>query len=218
MQGKHVAGIVLCGLAAVMLLIGGLTKTWWNAEKGPVQFGVGLNGISQCVKGECRTQSFAKVGKLEGADKAWVTIGRITFFATFAAALSLMLTVGMGAAGKATGGPVSPSSISAALSVIMLLGGIAFLALVPDPISNVMKAADGGVSYAAFLHLGGSIMGTAGSVMFMGGAGAPPPNYSAMTPQQLAATPGPACRACRKPTRWVMEHSKHYCDGCRLYA
>lgn len=54
-------------------------------------------------------------------------------------------------------------------------------------------------------------------LLVTGRAKAPPPNYATMSAEELATTPGPKCRACRKPTRWVVEYKKHYCNTCRLY-
>lgn len=218
MPGKQVAGIVLCGLAAVCLLLGGLTKQWWSAEKDDKQWGIGLAGESRCSDSGCGSRSFERVSERAPTRvKAWVTVGRITYFATFAVVLALVLTLGMGIAGKASGGPVSASGISTILSAILLVGALAFVILFPEELSKGLKIVDGGMSYAAFLHMGGSVMGIVGSIMFMGGASIPPPNYAAMSPEQLAAAPGPSCRACSRPTRWVAEYHKHYCDGCRLY-
>jgi len=93
--------------------------------------------------------------------------------------------------------------------------GLVLLAL---GIGAAAAGAAAGLSPAAAFYGGGGAAGLLGLVLIaIGGDAAPPPNYAAMSAQELAAAPGPKCRACKKPTRWVAEHSKHYCDSCRLY-
>ncbi len=92
------------------------------------------------------------------------------------------------------------------------------LVLIALGIGAAAAGAAAGLSPAAAFYGGGGAAGLLGVVLIaVGGEAEPPPNYAAMSAQELATTPGPKCRACRKPTRWVTDYSKHYCDSCRLY-
>ncbi len=92
--------------------------------------------------------------------------------------------------------------------LILLLAGIG--AAVAGGVAGLSPA-------AAFYGGGGGAAALGLLLIAIGGEAAPPPNYAGMTPEELKAAPGPKCRACRKPTRWVIEYNKHYCDSCRLY-
>jgi len=76
-----------------------------------------------------------------------------------------------------------------------------------------------GLSPAAAFYGGGGGAAALGLLLIaIGGEAAPPPNYASMSQDELLSAPGPKCRACKEPTRWVLEYKKHYCNTCRLYA
>jgi hypothetical protein len=153
-QAAKTAAIIL-GVAAVLILVGLVAKSWFTAGGGEAK--VGISGIEGCRGGECRSISWGDFPKAPGELKAFSYVGLIGGIASFVvlAIAAVMLLIG-----KAKSIPWKPFN---AVLGITVFGVVSFMfRLMFGEFSKGMS-----VSWAGFVMLAGIIAGSVALLKFV---------------------------------------------------
>jgi hypothetical protein len=159
MQGKNIPAIVLCGVAALFILVGIYSSSWATRKRGTRKLSVGTSEISYCRKGECRTQKF-NPDRLRTRDKP-MYLGGKAVFAWGVINVLLLLAVAV-LLGLGHGSSHIPPRISLFTAMFSLLLGGVFLLLLMATVKGKPMMTPG---FSFYIHNLGCIAGIIGSAM-----------------------------------------------------
>lgn len=220
-------GASLSAAALLLLLLGTLSRSWWNADQGGKTIGLGLLSAERCMPAwnpdgdgplECEVLRYTELPRSDAEKnewQTWIQVGRGGFGAGLVTSLALALTALLGFARRSLPGPVSPGRIAAALSGAAFAVAIVFVVLLPDE----AREADASLGYSMVVYVLGAILGVAGGGLAHSGRGEarPEPPPMGLPVPGVRQPPSPACPQCHAPTVYVAEHARHFCSRCRLY-
>jgi len=219
-MGKRVTGGLLCGLAAVLLVVGVLTKAWWTTSDSDgdshSRSAAGLLSSRTCLSFEgerehCNTQSYGDMpGEFRAEYSGWLWIGRVVFGIGLLTGLGLAVTAVLGLAGVRIGGPVTPSRLVALFSGALLILIMVYLAKTPEPVSKLFQ-----LGYSSLLGLAATAIGIGGGITLALFDRTSPPLPA--TPRRPATGTPYGCPRCGGMLRPVPEYQRYWCDRCQAY-
>jgi hypothetical protein len=219
--GNTQLGAILMIVAGVCIVVGLVSKSFVTAswDEGSESIKIGFMGVEVCDRDECESVPWDKMGKGDGDIKAVRMIGLISGF--LGAGLCAMAALMAFSNKRPPVGAIQGVLGVAAFSLAYFLFRF---------ISEGKGEMAPGPGFAAFIGLGGVIMGSIvsktmfkhlapgmpGAPMAYGGQPmahghpmmAPPP------PPPAATTP---CTRCRQPAQFVAQYQRWYCPSCQQY-
>ncbi len=151
--------IGLLGVAAVLMLVGAFSHSWWAKSNGGTRVGVGLTEFEACRGGECESKEMGDV--VEDDEKVWVTFGSMTFYMTFAVLLTFIFAaveaVRRSAPQKLRKLAISSASMS---GLLLSLAGL-FLAMAPKYVSRNEFP----IGYSSIVYLVGAVAGIVAGIL-----------------------------------------------------
>ena len=76
MTGRIITALALCAAAALLLLLAVNTTSWASRSRGPQTLSVGLTGVKQCHRSQCRSRPFSRRHMRRSEDKLMVAAGQ----------------------------------------------------------------------------------------------------------------------------------------------
>jgi len=238
MTSRTKLAIGLLSAAAIMILLGGLSHSWWTRERDSGRWeGMGFVDTKRCARDGCGTRSILE--QVRSDDKPWATIGAMAYYMTFASALIMLVAAGAAATRKASASMRKLARSAWGSAASMLFVALLFIGMAP---SAVWKG-ESTVGFSMFVYLAGTIAGIVGGVFlakevasgavaqgaYPGQQPYPQPQqqpypqppqqqpYPQQPPPPQAQPPAPACNRCNAPLRYVAEYQRYYCDSCQAY-
>jgi hypothetical protein len=87
MRGVQRSGAVAAVVAAVLVILGTISPTWWSGDKGSLTMGVGLHEVELCASLSCVSRGLEGLG---GGSTTWPKLGAVGFALGWGAAALLV--------------------------------------------------------------------------------------------------------------------------------
>ncbi len=207
-------GAALMLVAGICVLVGVLSKSFATAswDEGTESISFGFLGAEVCDGDECKELSWDQMGKVDGDIKMVRILGLLSGFG--AAGLCAV------AAFMAFSNKRPPMG---AVQGVMGVAAFSYTFFLIRFMSEGRGEMSPGPGYAAFLGIGGLIMGSiVNKTMFKhlpaggapGQAYSPPGGYPPPPPPPTATAP---CTRCGQAAQFVAQYPRWYCPSCQQY-
>jgi hypothetical protein len=161
-RSVQITGAVVAALAAVLIIVGTISPSWWTAEKGVVEERIGLRAIELCAGDECQARSLEGLG---GGSEAWPALGQLATLIGSLAGLLLAVAATCALIYRGRGWPARLGRVAATVSLVALVVGAAFAWTYPG-------FGGLGAGPALIAYLGGAALGVGSAGVLIGAGGA----------------------------------------------
>jgi hypothetical protein len=126
----HLVGSAVAALAAVLLVLGSWSTSWWSGADGDMTFSAGPRLVELCGGGECQDAALSTVGS-----SAWMQLGLVALTAGVVGSVLLLAAVARVLL-RPGGRSALPSAAGLACAAGVVVG-IAFVWVAPPEVASL---------------------------------------------------------------------------------
>jgi hypothetical protein len=162
-RGVQSTGAVASALAAILIVFGTVSPSWWSGDKGALEMGVGLREMELCASLSCVTRGLEGLG---GASTTWPKLGAVAFALGWASAALLALSAALVLL-RRDARAARLGKLASAVSLFSLVVGAGFAWTYPG--------FDGlGAGWGLIAYLGGAAIGVGAAGVLIASGGSRP--------------------------------------------